>query len=127
LKVFENRVLRRIFGPKREEVAGGWRELHNVELYNLYASPNVITVIKSRWMRLTGNIARTERIRNAYDILVKEPEGKKPFGRPKSRCEDNIGMNLREMWWKDVNRMHMAQDRDQWRALVNTITNPRVS
>jgi hypothetical protein len=88
--VFENRVLRRIFGPKREAVAGGWRELHNVELYNLYASPNVITVIKSRWMRLTGNIARTERIRNAYDILVKEPEGKKPFGRPKSRCEDNI-------------------------------------
>jgi hypothetical protein len=58
--------------------------------------------------------------------LVKEPEGKKPFGRPKSRCEDNIWMNLREMWWEVVNRMHMAQDRDQWRALVNTITNLRV-
>jgi hypothetical protein len=79
--MFENRVLRRIFGHKREEVAGGWRRLHNEELHNLYASPNAIKVIKSRRMRLAGHVARVGEMRNAYTILVEKPEGKRPLER----------------------------------------------
>jgi hypothetical protein len=74
--VSENRVLRRIFGPKREEVAGGWRRLHNEELLNLYTSPNIIRVIRSRRMRWAGHVARTEEMRNLYKVLVRKPEGK---------------------------------------------------
>jgi hypothetical protein len=74
LRVFENRVLRRIFGPKRDEVTGGWRKLHNEELHNLYSSPNIIRVIKSRWMRCPGHVALVEEKRNAYRILVGKPE-----------------------------------------------------
>jgi hypothetical protein len=75
LKVFENKVLRRIFGPKRDEVAGGWRKLHNEELYGLYSSPSIIRVIKARWMRWAGNVARMGELRGAYNILVGMPEG----------------------------------------------------
>jgi hypothetical protein len=83
--VFENRVLRRIFGPKREEVAGDWRRLHNEELHNLYASPNIISVIKSRRIRKAGNAARMDEMRNAYKNLVGKPEGKRPLARPRSK------------------------------------------
>jgi hypothetical protein len=93
LRMFENRVLR-IFGPKREEVAGGWRRLHNEELRNLYASPNIIREIKSRRIR-RGHVAHTEEMRNAYNILVGKPERKRSLGRPRSRWEDNTGMYLR--------------------------------
>jgi hypothetical protein len=84
LRVFENRVLRRIFGPKRDEMAGGWRKLHNEELHNLYSSPSVIRIIKSRRMRWAGNVARMGERRNAYRILVGIPEGKRLLGRSKT-------------------------------------------
>jgi hypothetical protein len=93
--VFENRVIRRIFGPKRDEVAGDCRKLHNEELHNLYASPSIIRMIKSRMMRLTGHVARMGAMRNAYRILVGKPEGKRPLGRPRRRWVDNIKMDPR--------------------------------
>jgi hypothetical protein len=108
LRVFENRVLRRIFGPKREEVAGGWRRLHNEELHNLYDSANVIRVIKWRRMRWMGEVARVEEMRNAYSILVGKPEGKRSLGRPRHRREDNIGIDFREIGWEGVDWMHVA-------------------
>jgi hypothetical protein len=80
LRVFENRVLRRIFGPKREEVAGGWRRLHNKELHNLYSSPNIVRLIDSRRIRLVGHTARMGKMKNAYNILVAKPEGKEDKG-----------------------------------------------
>jgi hypothetical protein len=83
--VFENRVLRGIFGPKREEVAGGWRRLHNEELHNLYASPNIIRVIKSRRMKWARHVARMIQRRSAYIIFVGTPERKRPLGRPRRR------------------------------------------
>jgi hypothetical protein len=95
--VFENRVLRGIFAPKRDEMIDGWRKLHNEELHNLYCSPSIITIIKSRRMRWAGNVARMGEKRNAYRILVGKPEGKRPLGRPRRRWEDNIKMDLREI------------------------------
>jgi hypothetical protein len=83
--VFENRVLRRICGPKRDGVAGGWRKLHNEELHNLYSSPNIIRIIKSRRMRWAGLVARIGEKRNVYRILIGKPEGKRPLGRPRRR------------------------------------------
>jgi hypothetical protein len=97
LWVFENRVLRRIFGPKRDEVTGEWRRLHNKELYALYSSPNIIRVIKSRRLRLTGHVARMGDRRGAYRALVGKPEGRRPLERPRHRWEDNIKMDLREV------------------------------
>jgi hypothetical protein len=91
-------VRRRIFGPKREEVAGGWRTLHNEELHNLYASPNIIGVMKSRRMRWAGRIAHMRKMINAYKILVRKPERKRPLRRPRSRWEDNIRMDLGVDW-----------------------------
>jgi hypothetical protein len=96
LRVFENRVLRRIFGPKMDEVTGEWRKLHNVELNNLYSSPNIMRVIKSRRMRWVGDAARMEE-RGVYRVLVGKPEGKIPLGRPRRRWEDNIRMDLQEV------------------------------
>jgi hypothetical protein len=84
LRVFENRVLRRIFGPKRDEVTGEWGRLHNEELNDLYSSPNIIRVIKSRRMRWTGNVARMGERRGTYRILVGRPEGRRPLGRPEA-------------------------------------------
>jgi hypothetical protein len=85
LRVFENRVLRRIFGPKRDGVTGGWRKLHNEELHNLYSSPSIIILIKSRTMKWVGLVARMGEKRNAYRILVGNLEGKRPLGRPRCR------------------------------------------
>jgi hypothetical protein len=92
--VFENRVLRRIFGPKRDEVTGGWRQLHNEELHNLYSSSSVITMIKSRRVRWAGHVARMRAKRDAYRILVGKPERKKTLGRPRYRWVDNIEVVL---------------------------------
>jgi hypothetical protein len=124
--VFENRVLRRIFGPKRVHVTGDWRKLHNEELHNLYYSPNTIRMIKSRRMRWAGHVGRMGEMRNVYRILVGNPEGKRPLGRPRRRWVDNIKMDLGEIGWDGVDWIELAQDRDQWRALVNTVMNLRV-
>jgi hypothetical protein len=85
LRVIENRVLRRIFGPKRDGVTGGWRKLHNEELHNLYSSPSIIRIIKSRRMKWAGHVARMGENRNVYRLLVGKPEGKRPLGRPRRR------------------------------------------
>jgi hypothetical protein len=95
--VFENRVLRRIFGLRRDEVMGDWRKRHNGELHDLYSSPNIIRMIKSRRMRWAGHVARMGEVKNAYRILVGKPEGKRPLGRPRHRWVDNIKMNLGEI------------------------------
>jgi hypothetical protein len=124
--VFENRVLRRIFGPKKDEVIRGWRKLHNEELHNLYCSPSVIRMIKSRSMRWAVHVARMGEKRNGYRILVGKPEGKRPLGRPRRRWEDNIKMDVREIGWGGVDWIELAQDRDQWRALLNRVMNIRV-
>jgi hypothetical protein len=94
LRVFENRVLRRIFGPKRDGVTGGWRKLHNEELHNLYSSPSIIGIVKSRSMRWAGHVARMGEKRNVYRLLVGKPEGKRPLGRPRRRWIDTIKMDL---------------------------------
>jgi hypothetical protein len=125
LRVFENRVLRKIFGPKREE-DGSWRKLHNDELHDLYSSPNIVRVIKSRRMRWAGHVERMGEGRVVYKVLVGKPEGKRPPGRPRRRWEDNIKMDLREIGIDMANWIQLAQDRVQWRAFVNTVMNLRV-
>ena len=103
LRVFENRVLRRIFGPKRDEVTGEWRKLHNEELNDLYCSPNIFRVIISRKMRWTGHVARMVERRGVYRVLVGKPEGRRPLGRPRRRWVDNIRMDVQEVgcWYMD--------------------------
>ena len=95
--MFENRVLRRIFGPKRDEVTGEWSKLHNKELNDLYCSPNIVLVIKSRRMRWAGHVARMGKARGVHRVLVGKPEGKRPLGRPRHRWEDNIKMDIQEV------------------------------
>jgi hypothetical protein len=123
LRVFENRVLRRIFGPRRDQVAGDWRKLHDEEPHNSYSSPNIIRMIKSRRMRWAGHVAGMGATRNANRILVGKPERKRPLGRPRRRWVHNIKMNLREIGWDGMDWSDVPQDRDQWRALVNTVMN----
>jgi hypothetical protein len=119
-------VLRRIFGPKRDEVTGEWRNLHSGELHNLYSSPDIIRQIKSRRMRWAGHVARMGEGRNVYRVLVGKREGKRPLGRPRRRWEDGIKMDLREIGWGGMEWIHLAQDRDRWRAVVNAVMNLRV-
>jgi hypothetical protein len=126
LSVFESRVLRRIFGPKRDRVTGGWRKLHNEELHNLYSSSSRIRIIKSRRMRWAGHVARMGENRNVYRLLVGKPEGKAPLGRPRRRWMDNIKMDLLEIGLSVVDWIDLAQDRYRWRALVNSVMNLRV-
>jgi hypothetical protein len=95
-RVFENRVLRTIFGPKRGEVVRGRRKLHNEELHNMYSSPSIIRITKPRRMRCARHVERMREKRNAYRILVGKPEGRRPLGRPRRRCQENIAMDLRE-------------------------------
>jgi hypothetical protein len=94
LRVFENMVLRRIFGPRRDEVTGEWRRMHNEELNDLYSSPNIVWVIKSRRMRWAGHVALMGEEREEYRVLVEKPERKRPMGRPRRRWVDNIRMDL---------------------------------
>jgi hypothetical protein len=121
--VFENKVLKKIFGPERDEVIGGWRKLHNEELHNLYCSPRIIRIINSWRMRWAGHVARMGEERNVYRILVGKPEGKRPLGKPRRRWENIITMDLREIGWGGMDCIDLAQDRDQWRVLVNTVMN----
>jgi hypothetical protein len=95
--VFENGVLRRIFGPKRDEVTGDWRKLHNDELHNLYSSPSIIRMMKSRMDKMGRACSTNVESRNAYRILVGKSEGRRPLGRPRHRWVDNIKMDLREI------------------------------
>jgi hypothetical protein len=110
LRVFENRVLRKIFGPKREE-DGSWRKLHNDGLHDLYSSPSIVRVIKSKRMSGAGHVARMEEGRGAYRVVVGRPEGKRPLGRPRRRWEDNIKMDLGEIGIDGANWIRLAQDR----------------
>jgi hypothetical protein len=123
LGVFENRMLRRL---KRDEVTGEWRKLHNEELHDLYSSPSIIRVVKSRKMRWAGHVARMGEVRNAYRLLMGKSEGRRPLGRPRRRWLDNIRMDLVKVGWGDVDWIGLAQDRDRWRALVNSVLNLRV-
>ena len=115
--MFEKSVFRRIFGPKRDAVTGEWRKLHNEELNDLYSSPNIVRVIKSRRMRWAGHVARMEEGRGVHKFLVGKPEGKRPLGRPRRRWEDNIKMDLREVGGGFGDWMELAQDRDGWGRL----------
>jgi hypothetical protein len=124
--VYENRVLRRIFGPKRDEVTGEWRKLHNEELRDLHSSPSIIRIIKSRRMRWAGHVARMGEKMNSYRLLVGKPEEKRPLGRPRRRWVDNIKMDLGEVRWGDVDWIGLAKDRNRWRAVVNSVLNLRV-
>jgi hypothetical protein len=124
--VFEYRVLRRIFGPKRDEVTGGWGTLHNEELHGLYSSPSIVSVIKARKMRWAGHVARMGEVRDAYNILIGKPLGRRPLGRPRRGWEDNLEMNLEEIGFRDVDWINLARDRDTWRALVNMVMKLRV-
>jgi len=96
-RVFENRVLRRVFGPKRDEVTEEWRKLYNEELRDLYSLPNIVRVVKSKRMRCTGHVARMGEGRGVHRVLVGRPEGKRSLGRRRRRWEDNIKMDLREV------------------------------
>jgi hypothetical protein len=116
----------RIFGPKRDEVTGGWRKLHNEELHSLYSSPSIIGMIKSRKMRWAGHVARMGEKRNAYGVLVGRSEVKRPLGRPRCRWVAHIKMDFREIGWDVIDLIELPQDRDQWRTLVNTVMNLRV-
>jgi hypothetical protein len=111
--VFENRVLRRIFGPKRDEVTGEWRKLHNEELHDLHSSQSIIRMVKARKMRCAGHVARMGEKRNAYRLLVGKPEGRRPLGRTRRRWLDNIRRDLVKVGWGDVDWIDLAQDRDR--------------
>ena len=119
-------LLRRIFGPRRDEVTGEWRRLHNEELNGLYSSPNMVRVIKSRRMRWAGHVARMGEERGAYKVLVGNPEGKRPLGRPRRKWVDNIRMDLQEVGCGYGDWIGLAQDSDGWRKLVNAVMNLRV-
>jgi hypothetical protein len=123
LKVFENRVLRRTFGEKTDEVTGGWRKLHNEELHNFYSSPSIIRMITSRRMPWAGHAARIGEKWNAYRIVVGNAEGKRPLGRLRRRWVDNIKVDLKEIGWGGMDWINVAQDRNQRSGPVNTVMN----
>jgi hypothetical protein len=126
LRVFENRVLRRVFGPRRDEVTGEWRKLHNDELNELYSLPNIVRVVKLRRMRWAGRVAHMGEERGVHRVLVGKPKGKRPLGRSSCRWEDNIKMDVPEVGGDRGDWMELAQDRDGWRTLVSTVKNLRV-
>jgi hypothetical protein len=126
LRMFENRVLRRIFEPKNGGVTAVWRKLHNEEHHYLYSLPSIIRIIKSRSMRWVGHVARMGEKSIVYRLFVGKPEGKRPLGRSSRRWIDNIKMDLLEREFFGVDWIGLAQDRYRWRALVNSVMNLRV-
>jgi len=126
LRMFENMVLRSIFGPRRDEVTGEWRRLHNEELNDLYSSLNIVRVIKSRRMKWAGHVARMGEERGLYRVLVGKPEGRRPLGRPRRRWVDNIRMGLQEVGCGYMDWIGLAQDRNRWRTFVSAVMNLRV-
>ena len=123
LRVFEKKVLRRVFEPKRDKLTGEWRKLHNEELSDLYPSPNILRVVKSRRMRWAGHVACVGEGIGVYRVLVGKPERKRPVGRPRRRWENNIKMALQEVGGGCGDWMELAQDRERWRAFVSTVMN----
>jgi hypothetical protein len=121
--VFENKVLRRIFGPRRDEVTGEWRRLHNEELNDLYSSPIIVRVIKWRRMRWAGHVARMGEERVVYGVLVGKPEVRRLLGRTRRRWVDNIRLDLQEVGCGYMDWIGLAQDRDRWRTVVNAVMN----
>jgi len=119
-------VLRRIFGPRRDEVTGECRRLHNEELNDEYSSPNNVRVIKSRRMRWAGHVACMGEESGVYRVLVGKLEGRRPLGRPWHRWVDNIGMDLQEVGCGYMDWIGLAQDRDRWLTLVSAVMNLRV-
>jgi hypothetical protein len=117
-------VLRRISGAKRDE--GEWRKLHNEELNDLYCSPNIVRVVKSRRMKWAAHVARMWERRGVYRVSMGKPEGNRPLGRPRRRWEDNIKFDVLEVVCEFMDWIELAQDRDRWRALVNAGINLRV-
>jgi len=124
--VFENGLLRGIFGPKGDEVTGEWGKLRNEKLNDLYCSPNTVRVIKSRRMRCAGHVARMGKRRGVCRVSVGKPEGKRSLGRPRRRWGDNIKMDHQEVECGGMNWIELTQERDRWRALVNVVMNLRV-
>ena len=118
-------MLRRIFGPRRDEVMGEWRRLYNEELNDLYSSSNIVWVIKSR-MRWAGHVVGMGEERGVYMVLVGKPEGKRPLGRPRRRRVDNIKNDLQEVGCGYMDWIGLAQDRDRWRTLVSAVMNRQV-
>ena len=126
LRVFENKVLRKIFRAKRDGITGGSRKLHNTELHALYSSPNIIRNLKYRRLRWAGHVARMEQLRIAWRVLMGKPKEKRPLGSPRRRCEDNIKMDLTKVGCDPRDWVALAEDRDQWRAYVRAVMNLRV-
>ena len=124
--MFENRVCRRIFRHMRDKITGKWRKLHNTELNDPYSLPSILPVIKSRRIRLAGHVSGMGKRRGVYRILVGKPEGKRPFGRPRRRREDNIKMDLQEVGCKGMDCIELAQDKDRRRALVMAVMKLRL-
>jgi hypothetical protein len=122
----ENRVLRKIFGSKRDKITGEWRKLHNEALNDLYCSPNIVCVIKSRTMGWAGHVARMGKRRGVYGALLGKPEGKRPLGRPRRRWEDNNKFDLHEVRCCGMDWMELTRDRDRWRAFVSAVMKLRV-
>jgi hypothetical protein len=119
--VFENMVLRKIFGPRRDEVTGEWRKLHNEEQNDLYSSPNTIRVIKLKRMRWAGHAACMRERRGIYRVLVGNPVGKRLLWRPRHRWENNIKMDLQGLGCGEHYWIELALDRDWWHALVSVM------
>jgi len=126
LRVFQNMVLRRIFGPRRDEVTVEWRRLQNEVLSDLYSSPNIVRVINSRRMRWAGHVARMGEERGVSRVLLGKPEGRRQLRRSRRRWVDNIRMDLQEVGCGYMDWIGLAQDRDRWRTIVSAVMNRRV-
>ncbi|KAJ4451871.1 hypothetical protein ANN_03349 [Periplaneta americana] len=125
LRVSEKKVLRKIFGDKRDKVTGEWRKLHNAGLHTLYSSPDIIRNIEFRRLRWAEHVACMGESRNAFRVLARRPEGKRPLGIPRCRWEDTIKMDLREVVYDDRDWINLVQDKDRWRAYVMAAMNLR--